>query len=148
MQQKPSFIDHRARTILGAVLMFCTTLPTVPARAQTFADVSGSLKQISASSDGTVVYGVNSSNQVWSLSGSTWTKLAGISLSQVSVGSASAVWGVDPTGAVYHFNPATNSFQKMPGTLTEISAGSDGTVVGVDSSGNIQKWNGSAWTAQ
>src|SRR5450432_988468 len=142
-----SFANHGShwpnvqRTIV--FLSLTAVFGAIPAAAQlTQTDIAGSLKQISAASDG-AVWGVNAAGLISQWNGTSWTQIAG-GLAEVSAGSATNVWGVNNAGQIYKYQ-GNSTWQQMPGTLAHISAAADGTVVGLDSSGQFYRWNGSAW---
>jgi len=50
------------------------------------------------------------------------------------------VWALNTANQVFRFNPATNSFVKMAGSLTQLTVGIDG-VWGLNAAGNIYEFN-------
>jgi hypothetical protein len=110
---------------LCLLLLICSTA-VVPAAAQHFQQMNGSLSQIAAGRN--EVWGLNSSGEIYRFNAKTkkfaQIKIAGMSgksslLSQIAVGGGSLlqsdeVWGVGPIidgqGAVYRFNYSTNAF--------------------------------------
>ena len=107
----------------------------------------GRLNKISAANDGSV-WGVDSAGVAQRWTGRTWEayamNMAGstslVQLSDISVGSASHVWGV-ASGSGYPFHLTATGWEKLPGVFTQISAAADGTVVGVDASGRPSQFN-------
>ena len=71
-----------------------------------------------------------------------WVPVAG-RLKQVSVGSSSNIWGLDPNGGVYKWDG--RQFQSKPGQLNHISAAADGSVWGTDPNGGVYQWQGNNW---
>jgi hypothetical protein len=92
----------------------------------------GSPKQISAGHDGWT-WGVNSSGAIYRYVGGTqiWQQVPGL-LSQVAVGNASHIWGLNLFNGnhlIYRWNGS--GWDLIPGALDQISVGGDGTVWGV-----------------
>jgi hypothetical protein len=56
-------------------------------------------------------------------------------LKQISVGSASHIWGVNANDQIYQ--RVGNAWQNISGLLKHVSVGADGTVWGVDASNDI-----------
>jgi len=50
------------------------------------------------------------------------------------------VWGINSSNQVFRFNPATNSFVQMPGTLSQIAVGVNG-VWGLNAAGAVFEFN-------
>jgi hypothetical protein len=72
-----------------------------------------------------------------------WTPVTG-TLAQISVGDASLVWGLNPTGNVFRAkfttgNP-TPTWEHIQGSLKWIAVAGDGTVFGVTMGNRIQKF--------
>lgn len=112
---------------LMTLLMVCGwAATTVPARAQHFEQISGSLTQIAAGR--AEVWGLNGSEVFrFDASTKTFNHISG-SLVQIAVGGGSLlqrdqVWGVNAAGTVYRFNFSTNAFTRMPGNLKQIAVG-------------------------
>ena len=160
-QQKPSFIDHRARAILGAVLMLWSTGP-YPSYAQsaapvvwgvnsggdifrwtsnTWQQIPGGLKDVSVGADGTV-WGVNAVDDIFRWTGSAWQNVSG-KLMQISVGNAQQVWGVNAANDIYRWTGT--GWQQVPGKLQYVAVASDGTAWGVNAASQISRWDGSHW---
>lgn len=73
--------------------------------------------------------------------GTSWnafTRPAG--MVYVSVGSASNIWGLDPSNRVFKFNGS--AWAPVLGSLVQISAAADGTVWGIGTNGQIQRFVG------
>jgi hypothetical protein len=74
--------------------------------------------------------------------GTSWTFVPG-RLKQISVGSASNVWGVNSAGDIYKWTGT--SFIKMSGSFASVSVAADGTVWALQPDDSIRRWNGSSW---
>ena len=106
------------------------------------------LTDIGAAADGTV-WGVdaNADGQIFRYTGNKgdpnhWVNIKG-SLTRISVGSVSNVWGVNAVGNIFRYTGFdSNPWASVPGTLSDIGAGADGTVWGVNSSGQIYRYTG------
>jgi hypothetical protein len=59
--------------------------------------------------------------------------------SSISTGGGE-VWGINTSNQVFRFNPATNAFVQLPGTLTQIAVGVNG-VWGLNASGAVFEFN-------
>ncbi|MFE1824555.1 tectonin domain-containing protein [Streptomyces anulatus] len=71
-----------------------------------------------------------------------WVKVAG-SLSAISAGSRTTVWGVNAASAIYHYTNYDGSpWINIPGGLSDIGAAADGTVWGVNSGNQIYRYTG------
>ncbi|WP_405752611.1 hypothetical protein OG232_17415 [Streptomyces sp. NBC_01411] len=71
-----------------------------------------------------------------------WVKVAG-SLTAISAGSRTTVWGVNGASAIYRYtNYDANPWINIPGGLSDIGAGADGTVWGVNSGNQIYRYTG------
>lgn len=68
-----------------------------------------------------------------------WQVIAGSgSLSRISVGSVTHVWGVNSAGNVFGYTGNDNSpWLQFPGSLSDIAVGADGTAWGVNSDGAV-----------
>jgi hypothetical protein len=98
--------------------------------------VPGGLTNISAAADGTV-WGVSSNREVFSYGTSGWTQMPG-TLTQIAVGSAQLVFGIDDAGAVWQFNSGVLSGLTGPGpAVTDLAVSSDGPLWATDASGNL-----------
>lgn len=107
------------------------------------------MKQVTASSDGTEVWGLDNEGSPMrlTLSGSnvTWTVMkSSVPIRQVAVGSASNVWAISSDGRVFRLN--NTAWELMPGVLSQISAAADGTVVGVNAADEIFRFENNNWT--
>ena len=71
--------------------------------------------------------------------GGGWAPISGW-LRQVSTGSASLVWGVNPDAQIWRWTGG-DSWTQMPGAADNVSVAADGTVWCVNRDGNIYKWN-------
>ncbi|HEU5383320.1 MAG TPA: tectonin domain-containing protein [Ktedonobacteraceae bacterium] len=78
------------------------------------------------------------------------TSTISTTLTQVSCGSGTNVWGVDAAHNIYQFQSSdgghTWTQTHIPGGLQQVSVAADGTVWGVNSAGAIYQYNGSGWT--
>jgi uncharacterized protein YkwD len=96
--------------------------------------------------DGTV-WALNQGN-IWSYSGSGWSQVPG-GLTQVSIGSATNVWGVNSALPewLWQWNGSQWAQIAAPSTFTpiQVSAGEDGTVYALDQRSYIFHWLGGAW---
>jgi Tectonin domain len=106
--------------------LICWGAVAVPASAQHFQQVTGSLTQVAAGR--AEVWGLNGS-QIYRFNPSTqkFGKIAG-SLSQIAVGGgtllqADEVWGVNASGGIYRFNFSSKAFVNVPGILSHIVVG-------------------------
>lgn len=76
---------------------------------------------------------------------SGWLPVGG-GLSQISVGSADVIWGVNKDHAIFRF--VNGRWKSEPnGALMNISAAADGTVMGVNRDGNLFRFDGTAFPA-
>src|SRR5580698_10308456 len=119
-----------SRKTAWVVLLFlvsCAGL-VVPASAQHFQQVKGTLAGISAGRN--EVFGFDLKSAVWRYRPGTqaFTKVPNISLVDIAVGGGAAsqlddVWGIDANGSVYRFNYTTNAFVQESGVLSQIVVG-------------------------
>jgi hypothetical protein len=65
---------------------------------------------------------------------SSWQQIDG-KLKQISVGSASQIWGVNANDQIYQ--RVGNGWQNISGSLKHVSVGADGTVWGVNANDDI-----------
>jgi hypothetical protein len=115
---------------------YCSVLPVlvcwasliVPASAQHFQQVTGSLVSVSAGR--AEVFGYDAEGAVWRYAPGTksFAKIANAFLVDIAVGGGTdsqpdAVWGVNSSDSVYKFNFVTKAFDAIPGVLTQISVG-------------------------
>ena len=112
---------------LMTFLMLCGWAATsVPARAQHFEQIPGSLTQIAAGRS--EVWGLNGSEVFrFDASSKKFNQISG-SLAQIAVGGGSLlqrdqVWGVNAARTVYRFDFSKNAFARMPGNLNQIAVG-------------------------
>lgn len=68
-----------------------------------FAQVPGSLIDVSVGSDGTV-WGVNSNDQIFHRNSDKWMAVPGF-LSEISAGIAAHVWGVNRDQMIFKYSP-------------------------------------------
>ncbi len=104
-----------------------------------FTIVPGALQEISVGADGSV-WGLNSSQQIFTYSSSGWTNIPG-TLSQIAVASSTAVWGLNEQGQIYHWDSAHSDWINVPGTLAQIVVAADGDVWGLNAQSNIYHYN-------
>jgi hypothetical protein len=149
MEDIMSRINVRFVTCL--MLLICWTAVTIPAFAQHFKQIDGSLTQIAVGR--AEVWGLNGS-EIYRFDSSTekFNKISG-SLTQIAVGGGSLflndeVWGVNASGEVFNFNFSKNKFVTVPGTLKQIAVGEGDEdnchfheVWGVDPGGNFWRYN-------
>jgi hypothetical protein len=116
------------RALLLAVSILCCAAAILPASAQHFKQIPGSLAQIAAGRS--EVWGLDPSNAVYRFSSGTKTfaRVGTIKLSRIAVGGGTAlqtdqVWGVAASGKVYRYNYAKSAFSLVPGTLSQIVVG-------------------------
>jgi Tectonin domain/Pro-kumamolisin, activation domain len=62
-------------------------------------------------------------------------------LTQIAVGAAGAVWGLNATGEIFWFNPETQSWAQLQGLLAQIAAGANGDVWGINAAQQIFRFN-------
>jgi hypothetical protein len=132
-------------------MLICWTAAVVPASAQHFKQIDGSLTQIAVGR--AEVWGLNGS-KIYRFDAGTekFGEISG-SLAQIAVGGGSLlqrdeVWGVNASGEIFHFNFSKNKFATVPGTLTKIAVGEGDNdnchpyeVWGVDAGGNVWRYN-------
>jgi hypothetical protein len=109
------------------LVLICWFAVVVPASAQHFQRITGSLTQVAAGR--AEVWGLNASHQVYRFIRGTRTfvKISG-SLTQLAVGGGSLlqsdeVWGVSASGAIYRFNFSTKTLVQVTGVLSQIVVG-------------------------
>jgi hypothetical protein len=134
------------------LLLACCAALVVPAAAQHFKQVTGTLTQVAAGRN--EVFGIGTANQVYRYNAGTkaFVRIAG-SLAQVAVGGGTLsqkdeVWGVNTSGQIYHFNFGTKTFNRVTGSLAHIVVGEGKfdnchsyEVWGIDASDNIFSYN-------
>jgi virginiamycin B lyase len=68
-------------------------------------------------------------------------------MTQVSCGSQTNIWGVDAANNIYQYTGVGTNWTHIPGVLKQISVAADGTVWGVNPANTIYKYAGNnAWT--
>lgn len=77
---------------------------------------------------------MNSAGNIYRREGGGWTEVPG-ALAQVSVGSATRIWGVNKAGKIYQWTGG--GWAEVPGGLSNVSAAGDGTLWGVSSGGGV-----------
>jgi virginiamycin B lyase len=109
------------------LVLFCWAGVVVPASAQHFQQIPGSLTQVAAGR--TEVWGLNASHQVYRFIPGTkqFVKISG-SLTQIAVGGgallqADEVWGVNASGGIYRFTFSSMTLVQVPGVLSQIVVG-------------------------
>ena len=110
------------------------------------ASTSPLLFNVSAASDGTVVSADASGvPYIWNSGTNAWVALPGI-VTQISAGSATNIWCVNPAGGVFQW--VNSVWQQMPGVLTQISVSASGAVAGLNAAHDLWQWNAStnSWT--
>ncbi|XP_072513527.1 fish-egg lectin-like [Salminus brasiliensis] len=123
--------------VLFVLLNLWTTSQTLECRV-----VSGSLKQIDAGHS--QVYGVDTNNDIFSLSNNCWVQVPG-SLKHVSVGPA-GIWGVDSDN--YIFKLQSGYWVNVRGLLKQVDAGGMNSPAGANMYDDIYclLWGeGAAW---
>ena len=90
--------------------------------------------QVSVGADGTV-WCVSCQNIVFQYAGNGQFQQIDGKLKLISVGSASHIWGLDASNAIYQ--RVNNAWQRVPGSLGYISVGADGTVWGLNANNEI-----------
>jgi virginiamycin B lyase len=109
--------------------------------AKTWKQISGSLAQISAGSDGSV-WGLNAGGAIYYAESVTapWQPISSPAtgaLSSVVAGQKGSVWGTNSSGAISYADSAHAGWRKVSGTLASISASPNGPVWGITASGVI-----------
>jgi len=103
-------------------------------------------QQISVGSDGFVA-GVEykadkANNKVFRIEDDgSLTRLKGKRLAQVSVGSATNIWGVRAGGRVFKYNNNGGWIHIPSEPLKQVSVGADGTVVGINAEGEVFEYD-------
>jgi hypothetical protein len=110
------------------LVLVCCAGFVIPASAQQFIQVKGTLDTVSAGRN--EVFGIDTSHRVWRYHAATksFGKIAKAALSQVAVGGGTVsqldeVWGLDSNGNIYRFNYTSKTFSQIPGTLSQITVG-------------------------
>jgi virginiamycin B lyase len=75
----------------------------------------------------------------------TWIQVPG-TLTQISVGNSTTIWGVNSSNSIYDYNGAT--WTQVPGLLTQVAVGSDGTVWGINAYQQVYQYQSltNSWT--
>jgi hypothetical protein len=108
-------------------VLICWGVVVVPASAQHFQRMAGSLTQVAVGRN--EVWGINASNQTYRFSpGNKQFLQIPVSLIQVAVGGGTLlqndeVWGINASGAIYRFNFSTKKLVQVPGVLAQIAVG-------------------------
>ena len=120
-------MSRRSVCLSGFLLLICWAAVAVPASAQHFQRITGSLTQVAVGR--TEVWGLNASNQTYrfNLSTKQFVRIPQ-SLTQITVGGgtllqADEVWGVNASGQVYRFNFSSKTLVQVPGVLSQIVVG-------------------------
>ena len=135
-----------------SLLMICCSAAGIPAYAQHFMQIPGSLTQIAVGR--AEVWGLNGSNIYRFNAGQQkFNQITG-SLAQIAVGGGSLlqqdeVWGVNAAGQVFQYNLNLNEFDFVPGTsLNQIAVGEGDMdnchpyeVWGIGSGGSLWRYN-------
>ena len=88
------------------------------------------------------VWGVDSEDKIWRLSGIKWELVPG-RLTHISAGVDDTVWGVNRFEQIWRWNGS--EWERMPGLAKQISVGNANHIWAVNRFGQIWKWNGSDW---
>ncbi len=104
---------------------------------------------IDVAADGTsVAIGPSGSLLRWNAENREWTPIGGgwPSLTQISIGSADDLWGLDSEGQAHH-SAGAGGATLVASALQCVSAGADGTVWGVAAGGDVLSYDadGGAW---
>jgi len=149
---KESFMSRKSACSVVLVLI-CWASLVVPASAQHFQQVKGTLASVSAGRN--EVFGLDGQNAVWRFNAKTsaFAKIKKVSLFDIAVGGGTLaqldeVWGLDASGGIHRFNYTTNTFDPVDGTLTQIAVGAGNQddchpyeVWGVNSGDSIFRYN-------
>ena len=116
-----------ARQMVVVVLVCCASL-VVPASAQHFQQIPGTLSTVSAGRN--EVFGVDSHSVVWRLNpkATAFVKVKQASLVSVAVGGGTLsqldeVWGLNAKTEVFRFDYTSKTFVQITGELTQIAVG-------------------------
>jgi len=147
-----------ARFALRLTLICWTAAAVVPASAQYFQQIPGTLQHIAAGR--TEVWGLNYEVPVpggasiyrYNPSSQSFVLIAG-GLGQIAVGGGTPlqpdqVWGVNEWGDIYQYNFSSNVFVQMPGVAEQIAVGVGGSDVchpfevwAISTNQYIYRWN-------
>src|ERR1700678_2069972 len=110
------------------VVLICWASLVVPASAQHFQQVKGTLAIVSAGRN--EVFGLDTNAKVWRYhaTSKSFGKIAGASLEQIEVGGGTLsqldeVWGLNAKTEVYRFDYTSKTFLQITGELTQIAVG-------------------------
>jgi hypothetical protein len=99
---------------------------------------------VPGSATGTLAVVSNATNSpaTVSLSGTllAWQQVPGL-LTQIALGSAGSVWGINSAGQIFNFNTGTQTWNQIPGQLAQIAVASDGAVWGINASQQVFRFN-------
>lgn len=73
---------------------------------------------------------------------SAWQQVSG-KLKQISVGSASHIWGVNASNLIYRYT--NGAWETIGGSLKHVSVGTDGAVFGVNVNDTVYQYD--HWTS-
>jgi len=152
-------MSRRSACLSGFLALICWVAVAVPASAQHFKQIAGSLSQIAVGR--TEVWGIDASNHTYRfIPGTKKFLLMPVSLTQVAVGGGTLlqndeVWGVNASGQIYRFNFHTKTLAQVPGVLSQIAVGEGNQdkchpyeVWGIDPNLHVYRYNycTSQWT--
>src|SRR5580698_7622977 len=119
------------RILLLAASVTCWAALVVPASAQQFVSVPGTLTKVAAGQK--EVWGVNASQQVfrYNATKAEFLRVAG-KLTQVAVGGGNlrqndAIWGLNAGSEVFQYNFSSSTLVQVVGELTQITVGDGDT---------------------
>lgn len=77
-------------------------------------------------------------------------QIAGANLTQISVGSANSIWGVNAQQQIFKFNSTTKGFDQIPGSFVQVATGGGNTFQadatwGINASHQIYHYFGGTW---
>lgn len=111
---------------------------------QTFHPVSGAtLVQIATSLDGNA-WGIGPAGKVsgYNLATQSWTSFnPGEVFAEVAIGFAQDVWALGTNQTVFHFDPVSQTFVRVPGFLGEAAVGATGDMWGITSGDAIYRFD-------
>jgi hypothetical protein len=146
------FMTWNRRLLTICFRCACCVSLVVPASAQHFKQVTGSLTQVAAGRN--EVFGIGTANRIYRYNPGTkaFVQIPG-SFAQVAVGGGTLsqkdeVWGVNTSGQIYRFNFGTKTFTQVTGSVAQIVVGEgkydnchNYEVWGIDASDNIFNYN-------
>ena len=62
------------------------------------------------------------------------------------MGFGGAVWGINSKQQIYNFNPQTQRWTLISGSLMQVAAGSANVVWGINASGQVYQYGGGKWS--